>query len=141
MDTSQLEKQVQMWNRFMYMVLGATITLLIISCGTVTYGTKWPGFGNYAGGIWASLQFLAVLPGFHLLWGGRWKTISLSIRINTIFGYFAAGWLNLLSIGLLMETAPATDYYFIITGIAVLLLLGYFGARKRMFSPRDEMFP
>jgi hypothetical protein len=107
----------------------------------VTYGADWPGFGNYAGGIWAVLQFLATLPGVYLLWGGRWKTIPLSSRINTVYVYFAAGWLNLLSIGLLMESPPATDYYFIVIGITVLLILGYFWARQRIVSPRDEMFP
>lgn len=141
METQQLEKQFEMWKRLLDLVLGATVTLLIISFGTVTYGTDWPGFGNYAGGIWAVLQFLATFPGFYLLWGGRWKTIPPSSRINTSFGYFAAGWLNLFSIGLLMETPPATDYYFMIIGITVLLILGYFLARRRIFSSRDEMFP
>jgi hypothetical protein len=141
MDTDQSERQFQMWNRFMYMVLSSTITLLIISFGTVTYGTEWPGFGNYAGGLWASLQFLAVLPGFYLLGGRRWKPMPLSGRINTIFGYFASSWLNLLSIGLLMETPPATDYYFLLAGSAVVIIAGYIWTFKRTSAPRDEMFP
>lgn len=124
METNQLEKQLQTCNRFMYMVLGSSITLLLISLGTITYGTDWLGFGNYAGGILGAIQFLATLPGFSVLWGGRWKPLPLSSRINTIFGYFAAGWLNLLSIGLLMEIAPATDYYFIVAGCAISIIVG-----------------
>jgi hypothetical protein len=141
METNQLEKQFEMWNRFLYMVIGSVITLLIISSGTVTYGTEWPGFGNYAGGLWASLQFLTALPGFYLLWGRRWRPLALPERINTIFGYLAASWLNLFSIGLLMEAPPATDYYFVIAGSALVLILGYIWTRKRTSIPREEMFP
>lgn len=141
METEQLEKQFQMWNRFMYMILGASITLVLLSLGTVTYGTEWPGFGNYTGGIWASIQFLAALPGLYLLLGRRWKLIPLSNRLNTIFGYFIASWLALLSLGFIMETAPATDYYLLLVGSATLVALGYIFALKRTSIPKDEIFP
>jgi uncharacterized membrane protein YhaH (DUF805 family) len=141
MDTEQLEKQFQMWNRFLYMVLGSSITLAVISFGTISYGTEWPGFGNYTGGVWTSLQFLATLPGLYLLWGRRWKPIPLSSRRNTIFGYFVASWITLLSFGFIIESGPATDYYFLLVGSAILIALGYIWARRRTATPRDEIFP
>ena len=140
METEQLEKQFQMWNRFMYMILGASISLGLISFGSVTYGTEWPGFGNYTGGIWASIQFLAALPGLYLLWGRRWKPIPLSSRINTISGYFVASWLALLALGFIMETAPATDYYLLLIGTAILLAFGYIWTLRKSL-PKGEIFP
>jgi hypothetical protein len=137
----ETEKQLQMWNRFMFMVLGASITLLAVSFGTIAYDDEWSGFGNYAGGIWAPLQFLTTLPGLYLLWGRRWKPIPLSSRVNTIFGYFVASWITLLALGCMMESAPATDYYFLVAGSAIVIALGYIWALKRTSAPRDEMFP
>lgn len=141
MEIEQLEKQFQAWNRFMWMVLGAAMTLVLVSLGNLVYGTDWPGFGNYVGGIWASLQLLTTLPGLYLLWGRRWKPASLSDRINTVFGYFVASWLALLSFGFMTETTPATDYYFLLVGSAILIAFGYIWALKKTSIPRDEIFP
>lgn len=141
METEQLEKQFQMWNRFMYMVLGSSITLVFISFGNIVYGTDWPGFGNYTGGIWTSVQFLATPPGFYLLWGRRWKSIPLSSRLNTIFGYFVASWINLLALGLITANNAPSEFNFLILGSAILIVIGYIWTLKRTSSPRDEMFP
>ena len=141
MEIEQLEKQFQMWNRFMYMILGASIIFLLVSFGNLTYGRDWTGFGNYVGGIWSSIQLLATPPGFYLLWGRQWKGTPLSTKINTVFGYFVAGWINLLSIAFFTETPPLTEYYILLVGSAIVMLLAYMWARKRISSPRDEMFP
>lgn len=141
METQQLEKQFQMWNRFMYMILGASITFLLVSFGNLVYGRDWDGFGNYVGGIWSSIQLLATPPGFYLLWGRQWKGTPLSTKTNTIFGYFIASWLNLLSIAFFTDTSPLTEYYILLVGSAIVMLLGYMWTRKRISSPREEMFP
>lgn len=141
METEQLERQFQMWNRFMYMILGSSITFVLTSFGNIVYGTDWPGFGNYVGGIWTSIQLLATLLGFYLLWGRRWKSIPLSSRINTIFGYFVASWINLLSLWLIASMTPPTEYYLLLVGSAIVMVLGYVWAWKTAFTPRGEMFP
>ena len=141
MEIVQIEKQFQMWMRFLWMILGASITLACISFGNLVYSHDWPGFGNYVGGIWTAVQLLATLPGLYLLIWRRWRPVPLTSRIHTIFGYFAAGWLNLLSLGLIDETGPATDYYVVVGGSALLLLLGYFWTRRRASISREEIFP
>ena len=141
MEMNQLEKQFQMWNRFMWMILGSSITLLITGLGNVLYPTDWPGFGNYLGGIWSSILFLAAPAGCYLLWGRRWKSIVLSERINTIFGYLAASWIDLLSLWAITETTPATDYYFLLVGSAIFIILGYIWALKRTSMQKGEIFP
>jgi hypothetical protein len=143
MNPEQLEKNFQFWNRLMYMVIGSSITLLLISFGNlVIYRNTWPGFDNYTGGVWTGIQFLAVLPGLYLLWNKPWKTLPLTTRLNTAFGYFIAGWLCLLALAFIIDPQNAPDeLIFIIIGSAVLIAFGYIWALKRTLAPRDEMFP
>lgn len=141
METERLEKQFQMWIYFLFFILGSSITLVFVSFGNIAYRTEWPGFGNYMGGVWSSVQLLAVASGFHLLAAKRWKSIPLAGRINTGFGYFLAGWFALLAFGFMLETPPATDYYFLLVGSGLLIVLAYIWALKRTFALKEEIFP
>lgn len=141
MDTEQLEKQLQQWNRFLYMILGSSITLVFISFGFLLNASRWDGFANYAGGVWQLIQLLATPPGFYLFLTKRWRAVPLANRLNTIFGFFIASWINLLSLGLItIETAPG-EFNFLIVGMAILIVIAYIWAIKRTSTPRDEMFP
>jgi hypothetical protein len=141
MEIEQLEKKFQLWNRFMYTMLGSSITLVLISFGTIVYGTDWPGFGNYVGGLWPWIQILATAPGFFLLLGKRWKTLPFVQRLNTIFGYFIASWLSFLALGLFTANDAPNEMKFLIGCSAVLIALGYTWAIKKTAVPRDEIFP
>ena len=141
MDTNQLEKQFQLWNRFMYLVLGSSITLVFISFGFILNRDKWHGFPNYIGWIWTLVEILAIVPGFILLLLKRWRSLPLANRLNTIFGYFVASWLSFLTLGLITANDAPTELNFLIIGSALLIILGYFWALKRTSTPRDEMFP
>jgi len=140
MDTDQLEKQLQIWNRFMYMVLGSSITLVITCLGNLFY-SEWSGFENYIGGIWTWIQLLATPPGFYLLLSRRWRLVPLSTRVNTIFGYFLASWFSLLAFGVITANNAPVELNFLIVGSAILIALGYIWTLKRTPNPRDEMFP
>jgi len=143
MDTERAEKQFQFWNRLMYMVLGSSITLVVISFGNfVSYPNTWPGFDNYTGGVWTSLQFLSILPGIYLLWNKPWKTLPLKTRLNTVFGYFGASWLCLLALAFIINPRHVPDELnFIVIGSALLIMLGYIWALKRTSMPPEDMFP
>ena len=141
MDTNQLEKQFQLWNRFMYLVLGSSITLVFISFGFTLNRDQWQGFANYIGGIWTLVEILTIAPGFILLLLKRWRSLPLANRLNTIFGYFVASWLSFLTLGLITANDAPTELNFLIIGSALLIILGYFWALKRTSTPRDEMFP
>jgi hypothetical protein len=141
MEIEQLEKQFQLWNRFMHVMLGSSITLVLISFGTIDYGTDWPGFSNYVGGIWTWIQILATAPGFFLLWGRRWKSLPFVNRLNTIIGYFVASWLSFLALGIITANDAPNEMIFLIVGSAVLITLGYIWAIKKTSVLRDEMFP
>jgi hypothetical protein len=141
MDTEQLEKQFQLWNHFMYVALGSSITLVLISLGDVLNGDRWSGFDNYTGGVWQWIQILSTTPGFYLLWGKSWKTLPLAHRLNTIFGYFVASWFSFLALGLITANNAPNELNFLIVGAAILIALGYIWVLKKTSSPRDEMFP
>lgn len=141
METNQLEKQFQMWNRLMYLILGSSITFVMISLGNVFYASDWSGFGNYVGDIWTGIQLLATLSGLYLLLGKRWKILPFSNRLNTIFGYFVASWINLLSLWLIASMTSPTEYYFLLVGSATVIVFGYIWVSKRTSIPKDEIFP
>lgn len=141
MDTDQLEKQFQLWNRFMYLVLGSSITLVLIGFGFFFNRSRWQGFENYMGGIWTWVQILATTPGLILLLLKPWRSLPLVNRLNTIFGYFAASWLSFLSLGLFTIDNAPNELNCLIFGSAVLIVLGYVWALRRTSSPRDEIFP
>jgi hypothetical protein len=140
METNQLEKQFQLWNRFMYFVLGSSITLVLISFGFIQSFYRWQGFENYMGGIWAWVQVLATAPAFILLLLKRWRALPLVNRLNTIFGYFVASWLSFLAFGLIANDVP-NELYSLIVVYALLIAIGYIWSLKRTSIPRDEMFP
>src|SRR3990172_2597105 len=121
MDTEQLEKQFQRWNRFMYVALGASITLVLISLGDVLNGDRWTGFDNYTGGVWQWIQIFSTSPGFYLLWGKGWKTLPLPYRLNTIFGYFVASWFSFLALGLITANNNPIEIYLLIAAGAILI--------------------
>jgi hypothetical protein len=143
METEHLEKQFQILNRFMYMVLGSSVTLLMISFGNfVIYRNTWHGFDNYTGGVWTCVEFLSILPGLYLLWNQPWKSLPFKARLNTAFGYFAAGWIALVALAFIIDSRNAPDELnFIIIGSAILIALGYIWALKRTAVPHDEIFP
>jgi hypothetical protein len=141
MEIEQIEKQFHMWIHFLWMITGASVTFVAVSLGNLVYGSDWPGFGNYMGGIWTTIQFLALLPGLYLVFHRRWKFIPLARRVHTIFGYFIAAWISLLAFGFLVEIPPATDYYILLIGSAIAIVIIYIWALRKTFIPRDEVFP
>ncbi len=140
MDTEQLGKELQIWNRFMYMALASSITLAVISLGNFFYD-GWFGFEGYAGGIWPWMQ-LAISPaGFYLLWGKHWRALPIPDRKNTILGFFIASWFTFLSLGFITVNEPLVNFSFLVLGGAILLAFGYINMIKRKSNQRDEMFP
>jgi len=41
----------------------------------------------------------------------------------------------------MMETAPATDYYFVLVGSLIMIFLGYIWMQKKTSIPKEEIFP
>lgn len=128
METEQLEKELQIWNRFMYMALGAAIAIVASS----------PNDFSFAGIVWLFLQVAITPPGFFLLLGKRWKGMPLTKeRMNTVFGYLVAS-LLLLFVPAIFGADPL--YYIFPVGYFILILFLYLRVQKKP-SDSDEMFP
>lgn len=128
MDTEQFEKQLQIWNRLMYMALGSAITLVVSS----------PNDFSFVGIAWLFAQIAITPPGFFLLWGKRWKALPLSRdRVNTIFGYLFASWLSLF-VPLILDAT--FEYGIFLFGYTIFLVVIYWRTQKKL-SDSDEMFP
>ena len=128
MDTEQLEKELQTWNRFMYMALGAAIALVASS----------PNDFALTGIVWLLLQIAITPLGFLLLLGKRGKSLPLTRERMTIgFGYLAASLILFLLPGILGATDPL-DFLFLV-GYLILLVVLYFRLQKKP-SDSDEMF-
>jgi hypothetical protein len=126
MDTEQLEKQLSVWNRLLYVALGSSITLLFSS------------FDEFFGIVWFVVQITVTSSGFFLLWGKRWRTLPLSKeRTITIFGYLLASWILFL----VPSIFYVDDWYYkFLFGYTVFLVFIYWRSQKKL-SGSDEMFP
>jgi hypothetical protein len=140
MDTEPLEKELQIWNRFMYIALASSITLVVISFGNFIEG-GWQGFARYVGGLWPWLQLTVTPPGFYLLWSKRWKSTPVPEKKATIIGFLVASWFSLLSLGLITINNALVDFSFFIIGLGALIVLGNIWVVKKKLNQPDEMFP
>ncbi len=126
METEQLEKQLSLWNRFLYAALGASFTLIFSS------------FDQFFGVVWMVFQIAVTSVAFFLLMGKRWKSLPLSKeRANTILGYFIASWLLSWVPGIL---GADSLYYILVFGYAIFILIVFRRTQKEL-SVSDEMFP
>lgn len=126
METEQLEKQLSIWNRLLYVVAGSTITLLLSS------------FDQFLGVIWIVLQIAVTSAAFFLLSGRRWKSLPLTReRANTVLGYFLASWVLSLVPGIL---GADSLYYILVFGYAIFILVIFRRTQKALYAS-EEMFP
>jgi hypothetical protein len=126
MDTEQLEKQLSVWDRLMYIALGSAVTLLAAS------------FDQFLGVAWLIVQVVVTSSGFFILWGKHWRALQLSKeRVKASFGYLVASWLLSLVPGVL---GADFLYYILVFAYAIFLLVIYRRTRREL-AVSDEMFP
>ena len=139
MDINTLQKRLEIWNRILFINIGASITLFVQSIliyqefGSLNFQTSWYG-------VWFVVQLASFLPGFVLLWGKHWMQIPLLERLNTIFGYFAVAWFTLLPVGLRVDPYTSKTFNFFWLGCAIVLAAGYRRLRRSL-QISNEMFP
>lgn len=128
MDTEQLEKQLPIWNKLMYMALGSVVTLVASS----------PDDFSNIDIVWLLIQIVITPPGFFLLLGKRWKALPLSKeKLNTIQGFLFASWLSLF---VPLFLGAGSEYVLFLLLYTIFLGLLYWRVQKKS-SNSDEMFP
>jgi hypothetical protein len=138
MDAEQLEKELDRWNRFMYMALASSITLAVISFGNFLE-SGWSGFERYMSGLWQWIQLAVTPPVFYLLWSKRWKALPFQDRRNTILGFFLASWFTFLSLGFITVNGLLVSFLILVGAIS--LFFRYVVVVKRKSNQADEIFP
>jgi hypothetical protein len=90
MTLNDPDKQLlEVWKHFMWVSVGASVTLLATAAAEIPntrYEAYFPGW--YA--VWFILQVAITPAGLALLIGKTWRTLPLSYRLNTAFGFLAA---------------------------------------------------
>ena len=139
MEIDSLEKKLMLWKQILFIVLGASITLLATGVGELPMGNPFfPGW--YA--VWFVIQLAAILPGFVLLLGKHWVKLPLKERLNTIFGYFAVAWIVFLAFGVRSLVLPLPGSYWWIAGLALVMIAGSYGwLYRKLFHTPEEIFP
>lgn len=140
MDINTLQKRLEVWKRILFITIGASLTLFVQAMlhyqesQSLIYDMSWYG-------VWFIVQLAAFLPGFVLLWGKHWMQIPLLERLNTIFGYFAVTWFNLLSVGFRIDPYSSKAFNFLWLGCVIALAVGYLWLRRKSLEISNEMFP
>jgi hypothetical protein len=120
------ERQLETWQRLMYMLLGVAVAIL------------FQAFGPLRDLIILFTLLYTTWSGFHLLWGTPWRNLPLTeARRKTIFGYLLASWLVAFGIFSYSWLPPLGLLLFLYT---VFLGLTYWRTRKQL-SIAEEMFP
>ena len=128
MDTEQLQKQLQIWDRLMYMALGSAITVVASS----------PNDFRFVGIVWLLIEILTTFSGFFLLWSKRWKALPFTKdKAKIIYGYLLACWLALF-VPVMLDSTYIPGL--ILCAYTIFLVFIYSRTQKK-FSDSDEMFP
>ena len=139
MQVETLRKRFEIWKYILFVNLGASLTLLATSIADIPNLAYIDFPGWY--GVWFVAQLASFLPGFVLLWGRHWMQIPLYERLNTIFGYFVAAWITMLSFGVRMWPNIPTSFTYFFLGCGAVIAIGYVWLRQKALGIQNEIFP
>lgn len=120
------EKGLQVWNRLMYVALGAAVTIVFHVVDPLRDTI-----------IMVTLLY-TTLAGFSLLWGITWGRAPLTeARSNTMFGHLFASWLVVFGI---YSYSRLSGLATVLLGYTLVLVIIYWRTRKKL-STADDIFP
>lgn len=147
MDIKYLYYQLEAWKRWLYICVGASVTLLATAIAeTPNMDHKINlGIGDYPGwyGVWMIFQIAITPAGFAILLGGSWRTLPLAERLNPGYGFLGAAWITFLAFGIRSADPSSSSEALgvLILVFAGLLLGSYVWLKRSPVSPTEELFP
>ncbi|MEP0806916.1 MAG: hypothetical protein HRF47_15660 [Chloroflexota bacterium] len=81
-----------------------------------------------------------LIPAIWLAFHALWRQVPLAKRGDLIFGYFLAGWLTLLSLGVQDPFNADSGYNVLVISYLLALGLGYWWLRRKK-DKAEEVFP
>lgn len=86
------------------------------------------------------LLFVILIPAAWLFFLPEWRQVQLAKRMELIFGYLLAGWLVLLSIGILNPFDVGNGYNILVAVYILSMGVGYWRLRRKR-NKAEEVFP
>jgi hypothetical protein len=164
----KLEARFPRWEKWLYACYGAVFMMLahsFIKASENTALTKalffieskvgttnLPGFSQYYTNlayvylspwrllIWLIIEMAVLVPAAILAFHSAWRKIVLARRLNLIFAYLLAGWVNLLSLAVPDPRSVPDGYNTVIVVYLLAMALGY-GWLRRKKNKAEEVFP
>lgn len=148
-NVENLEKQLLLWEKGLFIGFGAGLMLLLVALLQTHRMHKSEVFEWYI--AWLIFEILVTPPGFLLLLVSPWKRIPLHKRTNTAYGYLATAWLGLFAFG--VQTGSDSRNWddglgsimsiatLIILGTGALLVITYYLLRRVGIAEQEEIFP
>lgn len=92
--------------------------------------------------LWLLIEMAALGTAAILALHPTWRRSGSVKRLNLIFGYLLAGWVNLLALGAqdpVNVAETGSEYNLIVIGYLLLIGLGYWRSRKKRKA--EDLFP
>jgi hypothetical protein len=145
MTIEQMESQLEKWQRFMWFSLGASAAILLSAAADAWMIPYRPGLDQYMLrlAIWILIQCAAIIPAALLILGRKWRKTPVFLRFNTIFGFFSASWIAMMSLGFNLQlfTDIPGDIPLLLLIVGLVLAGMYFSLRKKLVTAPEAMFP
>lgn len=166
-STEELEVRLSRWEKWLYLLLGAAVIMLVQGFITHDENTRLTGllFSLDAQGLdawqfmsqysyqwlpmyvspwllilWLVVEVAALVPAAILGLHSHWRRIALSKRLDLLGGFLLVGWLNLLALGA-ANPLNVSDAYNVLVIVYLLALGGGYWGLKRRQERAEEVFP
>jgi hypothetical protein len=141
MTPEYLRKQLVIWQRLLWVCLGAGVTLLATALGDAG---RYGGMSRGWFGVWLLLVLGTLPAGLALLTARDWRALPLDERLDTAFGFLAVAWMMLLALFIraVFDWPGGPGWLIILVlGVGALLAAEYWRLRQRERGDAETMFP
>ena len=167
--TERLEAQLPRWEKWLYACYSAAVIMLVHAfikasenflladllfsleqkAGVPTNIPNYFGYVNNVNNVilspernwlWVIVELVALAPAAILAFHSAWRKVPLVKRLDLIFGFLLAGWVNLLALGAQNPLNASDGYNVLVIGYLLALGLGYWWLRRKK-DRAEEVFP
>lgn len=133
-------------------ILTGTLFFLEKQAGIIRSSVNFPMFEQYFYDLgliyispgrfllWLIIQFTVFVNAAILAFHPTWRKVTLSKRLDLIFGYLLSGWVTFLSFGAQDPLNVGDGYSAAVVIYLLLLALGYWFLRRKK-DKAEEVFP
>lgn len=165
----RLEAQLPRWEKWLYACFSAAVIMLVHAFIKASENflladllfsieqktlvpTTIPNYFGYVNNVnnvilspernwlWVIVELAALAPAAILAFHSAWRKVPLVKRLDLIFGFLLASWVNLLALGAQNPLNVSDAHNFFVLGYLLALGLGYWWLRRKK-EKAEEVFP